>query len=295
MATPTVPGMQLSNGHVVKYVAASGALAFDGKGWPWEQPLRWEESLDETLFTTFIKTLTLEPRRGNLRMWNPFGCIRFIPDGVVNAVGLTNPGAYWWCKRVGPKIDSGRASVAGSIFGSTAELVEMAKMLNDFDLVALEQNASCPNSGEDLSANADMVIASCHEVHEASRFPQVLKLSVAQDCEKIVSGVMGVVEAISINSVPWSTIFPATKSPLAHLGGGGVSGKVAHPFTWSLASRLKQLTDIPVIAPSVWDFKDISTLRNEYRHTGAISFGAVFMRYPWRPTEFVRRDLILHS
>jgi len=66
---------------------------------------------DETLFTTVIKTLTLHPRRGNLRWYNPLGCIRLIPGGTVNAVGLTNPGIDWWCHEIGPFIDSSEEPV----------------------------------------------------------------------------------------------------------------------------------------------------------------------------------------
>ena len=54
----------LSNGHCVEYVVASGSLAFDGKGWPWERPLVWLGLIKPELFTTFIKSLTLAPRAG---------------------------------------------------------------------------------------------------------------------------------------------------------------------------------------------------------------------------------------
>ena len=104
----------------------------------------------------------------------------------------------------------------------------------------------------------------------------------------ILSSIGGLIEAISINSVPWDIVFPDKKSPLAHLGGGGVSGKVAQPHTWGFVKRIVKETKIPVIGPSVWDFKDIERLRK--LGAKAISFGAIFLPYPWRPTTFVRRD-----
>jgi len=280
--------IKLSNGHSFEYMAASGALAFDGLGWLWEWPLRQVGLLDETVFTTVIKTLTISPRRGYLHWYNPFGCIRLIPGGTINAVGLTNRGIEWWCREIGPRIDSDRAPVMASVLGEPKELARMASMLNDFKLVGIEINASCPNTNDDLLRNTKRVIESCKAVKSVSRFPVILKLSVVHDVRPIVEEVDGLVEAFSINSVPWAIVFPKRRSPLEHLGGGGVSGKVVQPFTWALVRKLKGLTDIPVIGPSVWDFKDIAKLRTI--GASAIGFGAIFLRYPWRPTSFVRRD-----
>ena len=278
----------LSNGHAFEYMASSGALAFDGLGWPWEQPLRWLGILDETAFTTVIKTLTFQPRCGNLRWYNPLGCIRLIQDGTVNAVGLTNPGIEWWCRKIGPLINSRRAPVVASILGEPGELAAMAGMLNRFDLTAIEINASCPNIGSGLPKDAEKVFDGCRAVKSVSRFPIILKLSVAHDARNIVREVEGLVEAISINSVPWQIAFPYRRSPLAHLGGGGVSGKAAQSFTWKLVKELAEMSKIPVIGPSVWGYEDIGKLRAI--GAKAISFGSVFLRYPWRPTFFVGKD-----
>jgi dihydroorotate dehydrogenase len=84
-------------------------------------------------------------------------------------------------------------------------------------------------------------------------------------------------------------IFPDKPSPLAHLGGGGVSGRVAQPFTWKLVKDLVALSETPVIGPSVWRYQDIAELR--LLGAKAISFGSLFMSRPWRPTLFVRREM----
>lgn len=280
--------IKFSNGHVFEYMTASGALGFEGKGWPWEQPLRYMGLLEPSLFTSVIKTLTLRPMRGNLKWYNPTRCLRLIPGGVMNAVGLANPGINWWCKKIGPLVDSTRISLVGSIFGEPEELAEMAKMLNDFDLVGLEINASCPNTEADILQNTTKVIASCEVVRGNSHLPLILKISVTHDAEQVVGRVEGLIEALSINSVPWAIAFPNRRSPLANLGGGGVSGKAAQPFTWRLVKKLAKLTHIPVIGPSVWDFNDLKKLRGIGAQ--AISFGSIFLRYPWRPTLFVRKE-----
>lgn len=281
--------IRLSNGHQVEYMAASGTLAFDGRGWPWEWPLRWVGLLDPSLFTVVIKTLTSKPRKGNVRWLNPFRCIRLLRGGIVNAVGLKNPGIEWWCRKIGPRVRRVKIPLVGSIFSDDIkELALMAAMLNDFDLVGLEINISCPSVEGDFLENTRKVIESCQVVKDKSHFPLILKLSVVQDIEAIIPHLEGIIEAISINSVPWRVIFPDRQSSLVHLGGGGVSGKRAQPFTWEFVERLIKITSIPVIGPSVWDFSDIEKLRR--LGAKAISFGSVFLRYPWRPTIFIRKD-----
>lgn len=165
----------LSNGRAFKYVVASGALAFDGKGWPWERPLVWLGLIKPELFAVVIKTLTRNPRPGNLRWWKPWTCLRLIHGGSVNKIGLTNRGVEWWCREIGPKLDFQKFSIVGSIFGDTRELVVMAKMLNRFDLVALEVNVSCPNTGHTLE-QAQTVIDSVKVVKSASRHPIIIKV-----------------------------------------------------------------------------------------------------------------------
>lgn len=281
--------IQLSNGHQFEYMAASGALAFNGQGWFWEWPLKKMRLLDPSLFTVVIKTLTYQPRKGNLRWYNPFRCIRILHQGIVNSVGLTNPGIEWWCRKIGPFVNHKKIPLVGSIFSdNTNELAEMALRLNDFDLVGLEINVSCPSIEGDFLENTQKIVEECKAVREKSRFPLILKLSVAHNVELIIPGIEGIIEAVSINSVPWAVIFPLKKSPLAHLGGGGVSGKIAQPYTWGLVEKLVSITSIPVIGPGLWEFSDIERLRRI--GAKAISFGSIFLVHPCRPTSFVRRD-----
>jgi len=280
--------IKFSNGHAFEYMTASGALGFDGKGWPWEKPWHWLGLFDPTLFTSVTKTLTLQPREGNLRWYNPLRCLRFVSGGVVNAVGLSNHGVDWWCNKIGPSVTSKKIPLVASIFGEPEELVEMARMLDGFDLVGLEINASCPNTETCILQDTTRVIASCEAVKTNSRLPLILKVSVTHDVPRITKEVEGLIDAISINSVPWSMAFPNRRSPLENLGNGGVSGKVAQPFTWGLVKKITELTSIPVIGPSVWDFDDLEKVRNF--GAKAVSFGSVFLYRPWSPTLYVRKE-----
>ena len=284
----------LSNGHKINHVAASGALAFDGRGWFWEWPLVWLGSMQPQLFTVVLKSLTRYPRVGNLKMWKPLECIRPIRGGAVNKVGLTNPGIEYWCEKIAPTIDFENNSIIGSIFGNKQELEEMAEMFNHFAFVALEVNPSCPNSGDCLDT-ADTVINMVKAVKAISDHPIIVKVSVDQDYLAIAEGLVGIVEAISINSVPWKTAFPNGEiSPLWKLeervggGGGGVSGKPAQKLNWKAVGELSKQGLIPVIAPSIMEFEDLEIVRN--LGAQATSFGAIFLLTPWKSTSIVMRD-----
>lgn len=284
--------IRLSNGHRFEYMAAGGALGYDGQGWPWEQPLRWLDRLEPRLFTVVTKTLTPQATKGNLRWTRPWDCVRFIPHGLVNAVGLSNPGFGWWCQQVERRLNKSSPPLVVSITVHDGEIDQLALMAGRLSqnrhVVGIEFNPSCPNTSVDLATNANFIIAACQAIKERTELPLLLKLSVRHPAEDIVTRLGGTVEALSINSVPWAFVYPAKPSPLAHHGGGGVSGGAAQVHTWAYARRLHQLAHLPIIGPSIWWFDDLMSLRR--MGMSALSFGSIFLRYPWRPTLYVRRD-----
>ena len=293
--------IKLSNGHVLEYVVASGALGFDGKGWPWERPLVWLGLIKPELFVVVLKALTLPPTKGNYRWWNPltwlpfspWSCMKLIPGGAVNKVGLTNNGFFWWWEKVMPKINFEKQRIIVSIYGTVDELVAMARPLNCLEIVAIEVNPSCPNTGHGMPT-AKEVIESVKAVKEVSRHPVIAKVSVVQDYLAIAKGLKGIAEAIAINSVPWEYVFPNQRSPLWRLekkvggGGGGVSGKPAQDANWWAVRELARQGSIPVIAPSIMEYKDMD--RVSTRGARAFSFGTIHLWTPWAPTNFVKRD-----
>jgi dihydroorotate dehydrogenase (NAD+) catalytic subunit len=297
--------IRLSNGHNIEYVVASGALGFDGQGWWWERLLVWLGFIKPELFTVVLKTLTLNPRKGNLCWhkpwtwlpWSPWSCVRFVKGGAVNKVGLTNPGLDDWARNVGPYLDYRKYALVGSIYGTREELVTMAVRLNNFNFVALEVNVSCPNTGHPMD-EAQEVIASVKAVEEVSRHPVIVKVSVDQKYFEIAQGLKGIAGAVSLNSVPWKRIFSDQPSPLARLekklgeknpNGGGVSGKPAQTHNWAAITSLRLQHALPVIGPSVMEYGDIEEVR--IRGAQAVSFGAIHLRTPWRPTQFVLKEM----
>lgn len=287
--------IRFSNGHSFKYMVASGALGFDSKGWPWEKPLITIGLMKPELFTIVLKTLTLHPRKGNLRWWKPWECVRLIPGGAVNKVGLTNPGIVYWLSEIMPTIDFENRAIVVSIYGTEEELVTMAALLNRDHLpkpAAIEINVSCPNTGHRMD-EAKTIIRSVRAVRRVSDYPIIVKVSVDQDYLTVSRELEEEAEAISLNSVPWRIAFPSSQSPLSNLerkvggGGGGVSGRPAQAFNWRAVEKLAIHGSLPVIAPSVMSSEDVI----EVRALGAkaVSFGAIHLRTPWRPTSIVEK------
>lgn len=278
--------IKLSNGHELEFLAASGALGFNGKGYWWEYPFKVFNMFDTSLFTPVTKTLTYMPEKGNCKRYNDFSCVKFLKNGVLNAMGLPNPGIYEWTH------DNKDFNGIVSIYPENDEYIlrQSLKWLNGLDIKGIELNISCPNVRNNcyISNFEEYEIESVLGITKRNTdIPIILKLSVANRIENLFPNIERYIDAISINSVPWKFIYPNIASPFESLGGGGLSGKIVQPYTWKFIEELTKVTNAPVIGCSVWDYDDIDRLYNI--GCKAISFGSIFLRYPWRPTTFVRR------
>ena len=280
--------IKFNNGKEIQFFASSGALGFDGKGWPWERLLP-KKYFDPSLFCVVLKTVTIYEGRGNgffpwIKIRPIFRKRRLV--GWVNALGLPGPpfGDFTECYL--SDLNFEKRNIVVSIAGSDEELCYMALNLDRFDIRAIEINASCPSAGRDLKENAKEAVKTCRKVTLHTRHDLILKISYAQDFVRMAGDAEGLVRAVSFNSVPWNTIFPNKKSPFAKFGGGGVSGKIVRWFYEDMAAKIIRFTDMPVIMP-VWDYEDIKI--NEEMGASAHSFGSVFIASPWRPTLAVKR------
>ncbi len=281
-----------SNGHSFLFMTASGALAFDGRGWPWEWPLRWAGLLDPKLFTIVTKTLTRWPRRGHLRWSHPWSVVKKMgQEGVLNAIGLTNNGIDWWIQEVAPRIFPDYKIVVSIEAEDAVEMVEMIEKVKSEKIVGIELNLSCPNTPSTDDQTTEKILSLCRTAATATTVPLIAKLSYTHDCQTIVRELdrLKKIEAISINSIPWAALFPGLPSPLARYGGGGVSGRVIQQWSWQMVEEISRVSKIPVIGPSVWEYGDIKKVLD--RGAQAVSFGSIFVYSPWRPTLFVRRWL----
>jgi dihydroorotate dehydrogenase len=245
-------------------------------------------------------------------MIHPWTCVKLIPGGAVNKVGLTNKGIDWWLNEVVPNIDFKRYKIIVSLYGKTDhEITALIRKTSHLDICGYEVNVSCPNSGH-AQGEAGQVIEIVREAHCKTILPLIVKVSVAQDYLAIADGLRGVAQAISLNTVPWEKAFPGKRSPLWRLqnkleptlgpgggGGGGVSGKPAQNFNWPAVKMLANQGALPVIAPDLMEYGDIDRVQN--LGASAFSFGTIHMPssywQPWtlvtnplKPTQFVERE-----
>lgn len=178
-----------------------------------------------------VKSLSAEPWSGN-----PAPRVHAAGDGMINSVGLQNPGVESWVSNELPALRSAGATVVASIWGFTVEAYEKAAaMLAGVEgVVAVEVNVSCPNVEDrrrmfahDPRAAADVV-----EAAGAAGLPIWAKLSPnVTDVTEIAAAVYGAgAEAITlINTVMGMVIDVEARRPRLGGGGGGVSGRSIHP------------------------------------------------------------------
>lgn len=310
----------LPNGHVLDYVAASGSLGFDGRGWlyewPWtHRPLAYIGRHDPRLFTVTLKSITRHPRAGNVQSYDfPwFGCFRALDGegnalskfdflfrpwrvkGFLNAVGLKNCGIDEATKHYPAVIQKSGVKAIASLYADTIEdAVYIAKKFNEWPLVGLEINASCPNSGEDIAKNSVFIMTLCEEIKRVSKFPLLLKLSCENDIIPIVRVVGRWIHAISFNTVRYNTLFPDKKSPLTHLGGGGVSGGLVQLLYKQTAEKIAGNFGVPLILP-VWEYTDMmkwTKFGKRYYTDLAFAFGSIFLKHKYcafKPSSMIRK------
>jgi dihydroorotate dehydrogenase (NAD+) catalytic subunit len=277
------------NGHRLDFACASGALAWMGEGWWWERPLRWLGYIRPDELTVISKTLTYEPRIGNLRWWCPWRCVRLIEDGAVNAVGLTNPGYKWWINKFPKKIIKKGWKVIVSIMpNSPKEAAEMARALNSCPIVGIEINLSCPNVDHDTSIKhvKDIVFA----VLENTIHPVIVKLSYTDPYKDICVELDGKVAAFDlINTIIWTRLFPDKPSPLSKYGLiGGVSGIPLKEYSReALASVLVAGVKTPIISGGGIDSVE-EVFARRIMGAKAYTLGTVFLRSPWKPKHIIR-------
>lgn len=280
--------IRFSNGAQVEFLTGSGALGFDGRGWWWEYPLRWLGVLNPHDFAIVVKTLTLRPRKGNLRWYAPWRCVRLIRGGAVNAVGLTNPGVDWWLRTCYPRMRRMNLQIVVSVYPESVEEARaFAQKLQPLPMTALELNASCPNVAH-CEADAVSHVRAVAQALAETGHPLIVKVGYDQPYVAIAQALEGVAEAIhAINAVPWRMVYPERRSPLAQLGGGGVSGEPIRPFVREAIRRLTQATTLPIIAGGgVYTLHDLQELWA--LGARAFSIGTLFLRAPWMPNRLVR-------
>ncbi len=203
------------------------------------------------LGSMMLKGTTLEPRYGN-----PLPRIAEGPSGMLNAIGLQNPGVDAVMNEELEKLrplynDKVIANIGGS---GIDDYIETAKRISTHDMVgALELNISCPNvhcGGIQFGTNPDMAAQVTREVKKVSKVPVYVKLS--PNVTDIVAMAKAVEEAgadgiTMINTLIGMRFDLKTGRSIIANGTGGYSGPAIFPVALRMVHQVSQAVDIPVI------------------------------------------------
>ena len=204
----------------------------------------------EELGPVVVKSLSVEPWPGN-----PSPRVHGTSSGMINSVGLQNPGIESWIEDDLPALLSHGARVVVSIWGrSIDEYREAATRLAEVEgITAVEVNVSCPN----LESRGDMFAHdpnSCEAAISASLIsglPTWAKLSPnVTDIVSIAKAAMGAgAEALTLtNTLFGMVINPQTLRPVLGNGGGGLSGPSIRPVAVRAVYDVYQsLGPVPII------------------------------------------------
>jgi dihydroorotate dehydrogenase (NAD+) catalytic subunit len=204
-----------------------------------------------TLGAIVTKSVTLEPRAGLAppRMAE-------TPSGMLNAIGLQNPGVDAWIDRDLPWLISQDVPVIASIAGRTTdEFALLAKRLGDVDgIAALEVNISCPNVEDRgivfacrTGATTDVVSA----VTDATTLPVFAKLTPdVTDVTDIAAAAIdaGATGISLINTLLGMAIDVEARRPVLAAGTGGLSGPAIRPVAIRAVHQVhRRLGPVPII------------------------------------------------
>ena len=177
------------------------------------------------------KGITLKERTGN-----PPPRIAETPSGMLNAVGLQNPGVDHFLKEDLPWLRQQGTVVIANIAGNTPEeYCAMAEKLSDSDVDMVELNISCPNvkqGGVQFGTSCAGVEGITSQVRKHCRKPLMVKLSpnVADIGEIAAAAEAAGADAISlINTLTGMRIDINTRRPIIRNNTGGMSGRAVFP------------------------------------------------------------------
>ena len=198
-----------------------------------------------------LKGTTLEPRYGN-----PLSRIAECPSGLINAIGLQNPGVD---KVVNEEVKELRKVYKNNIIAnvgghSVYEYVETVKKMNACEeIFAIEFNISCPNvkgGGMAFGTDADVAYSLVKEVKNICKKPLIVKLSPnVTDIVKMAKAVESAgADAISlINTLVGMRINLKTGEPIISIKKGGYSGPGIYPVALRMVYEVSHAVSIPVI------------------------------------------------
>ncbi len=199
-----------------------------------------------------LKGTTLQPRLGN----RPHR-VAETPAGMLNAIGLQNPGTDHVIREILPSLDFSETRFIANVSGSTVEeYAEVTRRFDDSPIDAIEINISCPNvkeGGVTFGNDPDMsarVVAACRAV---TGKPLITKLSpnqtdISDNARRCIDA--GTDGFAVINTLMGMAINIETRTPIIGNNQGGLSGPAIKPVALLKVHQVYQVCkahDIPII------------------------------------------------
>lgn len=272
----TVAGVDFSN----PLIGASGIVGF-GREYQEFYPL-------STIGGISCKGITLQERLGN-----PPPRIAETPGGMLNAVGLQNPGVDYFIENDLPWLKTQGTVVIANIAGNTYEdYCAMAEKLSDTDVDMIELNISCPNvksGGVQFGTSPEGVGEITKQVRAHCKKPLMVKLSpnVADIGEIAVAAEANGADAISmINTITGMRIDIRTRRPIIRNNTGGLSGPALLPVAVRMISQAYQRVKIPIVGMGgVSKWEDAVELM--LAGSTALQVGTAFFTDPYAPVKIL--------
>jgi dihydroorotate dehydrogenase (NAD+) catalytic subunit len=230
---------------------------------------------------------------GTLRTGNLSPRIAETPAGMLNSVGLQNPGIDTFIERELPNLLTKDTVILANIAGSTPEeCAEVAAKLDKTDVHMIELNISCPNvkqGGAAFGTSCTSAEAVTAAVRKATSKPLVVKLS--PNVTSIVEIAKAVesagADALSmINTLLGMRIDVRTRRPVLHNNVGGLSGPAILPIAVRMIWQTANAVSIPIIGMGgVSTGEDAIELM--MAGASAVQVGAAIFTDPYAPIKIV--------
>ena len=195
-----------------------------------------------------VKCITLKPRAGNKGVR-----ITETPAGMLNCIGLENPGVEIFLTEILPRIKN-KFNIIVNISGSSVEdYGELAKLLDVDGVAAIELNISCPNvkdGGIIFGTKPDAAAQVTKAAKNSTSKPVIVKLSPnATDITEIARAVESAgADCLSlINTLMGMEINIDTWQPTLGNITGGLSGGAVKPVALRMVYQVAQVCKIPII------------------------------------------------
>ena len=235
-------GMSLSS----PIILLSGCVGFG------EEYTRIKGFSNSDIGAVCLKGTTLEPRLGN-----KLHRLAETPNGMLNSIGLQNPGTKTVIDEIMPGLDKNETKFIINISGSSVEEYgEIAKHFDNTDIDAIEINISCPNvkeGGVAFGNDPEMSFRVVEICRKNTTKPIITKLSPNQT--DIAANAVRCIEAGSdglavINTVMGMAVDVETKRPVIGNNQGGLSGPAIKPIALLKVHQVYQVSkkyNVPII------------------------------------------------